>query len=122
MKLLDTNILIYAAQPPFKSVLAPYILDRNNAVSAICQVETLGYWKITAEQVRWFRSLFQILKVLPVDKKVIERAISVRQTGRLKLGDALIAATCLEADLELITRNGKDFQGVEGLRITDPLG
>ncbi len=35
-------------------------------------------------------------------------------------GDAIIAATCLENNLILITYNVKDFRFVNGLKITQP--
>ena len=35
----------------------------------------------------------------------------------LRLPDALIAATALEHDLQLATRNTKDFASVRGLRM-----
>ncbi len=31
-------------------------------------------------------------------------------------GDAVIAATCLENDLQLVTFNAKDFRFIKGLR------
>ncbi len=66
MKILDTNILIYAAEEPYKKTLAPYITNRINGVSSISKVETLGFWKITPEQIEWFNSIFQVLEVFPV--------------------------------------------------------
>ncbi|MBX3293291.1 MAG: type II toxin-antitoxin system VapC family toxin [Acidobacteria bacterium] len=37
----------------------------------------------------------------------------------LLMADALIAATAMENDLELITRNKKDFRFIDGLRLVD---
>ncbi len=36
------------------------------------------------------------------------------------LGDAIIAATCLENNLTLITYNAKDFRFINGLKILMP--
>jgi len=52
-----------------------------------------------------------------VDRAVAERAGRVRQESRIRLPDALIAATALEHRLSLATRNLKDFQQVRGLRL-----
>jgi len=40
---------------------------------------------------------------------------------KLKLGDALIAATALVHDLELVTHNLADFSWITGLRVVDPM-
>ncbi len=52
--------------------------------------------------------------------EIIERAASLRRQRRMSLGDAIIAATALENDLILATRNIGDFQWVEGLSLFDP--
>jgi len=39
----------------------------------------------------------------------------------MSLGDAIVAATALEHRQTLVTRNSKDFDRVEGLKVVDPL-
>ena len=46
MLILDSNILIYAAQPQFKFLL-PLVMDSANAVSIVTTIETLGFQKLT---------------------------------------------------------------------------
>ncbi len=48
-------------------------------------------------------------------------AVSLRQSRKMSLGDALVAATALVFGRELLTRNVKDFAGVPGLVVVDPL-
>ncbi|MFN0077866.1 MAG: hypothetical protein ACKVY0_15530 [Prosthecobacter sp.] len=38
----------------------------------------------------------------------------------MSLGDAFIAATALEHDLELATRNTDDYKHITGLRLVNP--
>ena len=54
---------------------------------------------------------------LPVDRDVAERAGRVRREAGIPMPDALIAATALEHDLGIATRNGKHFRAVRGLRV-----
>jgi predicted nucleic acid-binding protein len=54
---------------------------------------------------------------LDVDRAVAERAGRIRRETRIRMPDALIAATALEHRLAVATRNTKDFQPVRGLRL-----
>jgi toxin FitB len=55
---------------------------------------------------------------IPVDRRVAERAgLLRRQLPRLRMPDALIAATALVHSLTLHTQNTRDFKHVPGLRL-----
>lgn len=56
-------------------------------------------------------------KEIRVDRSVAERAGRVAREFGLRLPDAIIAATALEHQLGLTTRNLKDFSRVRGLRV-----
>lgn len=57
------------------------------------------------------------LREITVDRAVAERAGRIRRESGRRMADALIAATALERNLALATRNRKDFEPVRGLRI-----
>jgi predicted nucleic acid-binding protein len=57
------------------------------------------------------------LREIPVDRAIAERAGRIRRESGLRMPDALIAATALERNLGLATRNKSDFAPVRGLRI-----
>ncbi len=117
--LLDSNLLIYSANPD-SSFLRPLVLNPNNFVSAISQVETLGFHKLTIADAAYFNSVFTILGILPVSQAIIMRATALRQQRRMSLGDAIIAATALEYNLEVVIRNVADFSPVSGLSVYNP--
>lgn len=54
---------------------------------------------------------------VPVDRAVAERAGRVRRETGIRLVDALIAATALEHELDVATRNKRDFEKVRGLKV-----
>ena len=56
-------------------------------------------------------------KELAIDRVIAERGGRVAREFGIRLPDALIAATALEHQLGLVTRNVKHFQTVRGLRI-----
>jgi predicted nucleic acid-binding protein len=49
-------------------------------------------------------------------------AIQLRQSRKLTLGDALIAATCMEQGGTLATANVGDFSWIKELKVFNPLG
>ena len=57
------------------------------------------------------------LRELPVDRTVAEGAGRIRRETGLRLPDSLIAATAIAHDLQLATRNRRDFDRVRGLRL-----
>ena len=119
MKLIDSNILIYAAQPEH-SDLKKLWQSNNVAVSNISRFEVLGYHKITEEQKIFFNAIFALAKIVEVDNPVINKAIEVRQGRNVKVGDAIIAATAILNDYELVTRNVDDFKHLPTINITNP--
>jgi predicted nucleic acid-binding protein len=119
--LLDSNALIYAARPearyaPFRS----WARHPDAAVSAMSRVEVLGFARLTAADARFFAALFQLLPQLPITDAVLNQAVHIRQQVRIKTPDALIAATALVHDLELVTVDS-DFAQVAGLAVVNPL-
>jgi hypothetical protein len=52
---------------------------------------------------------------------IARRAIGLRQTKSISLGDSLIAGTALEHELGLVTRNAKDFARIDNLTVVDPI-
>ena len=51
---------------------------------------------------------------------VIERTIEIRKHYRIKLPDAVIAATALVNNFTLLTRNIVDFKHIENLNVVNP--
>lgn len=60
-------------------------------------------------------------RILPVDRPVAERWGRLNVPDPLPTVDGLLAATALEHDLILVTRNTRDVQRT-GVRVLDPTG
>jgi toxin FitB len=65
-------------------------------------------------------NVFQIIDVLAVNENIVEKAISLRQQRKMSLGDAIIAATALEYNATLVTRNSSDFDWINNLMLENP--
>jgi predicted nucleic acid-binding protein len=120
MKLLDSNILIYAPQPAYRYLL-PLLVDPNCFVSEITRLEVLGFYRLTASEKDYYERVFNQITLLPVTKEVITLAIEYRQNRKMSIGDSIHAATAFLYDLELQTRNVSDFSASSGLRVNNPI-
>ncbi|MGH8925716.1 MAG: type II toxin-antitoxin system VapC family toxin [Acidimicrobiia bacterium] len=64
-------------------------------------------------------TLLSPFREIPIDRAVAERGGRIRRETGIRLPDALIAATAVEHQLGLTTRNRADFGRVRGLRLRD---
>jgi len=117
--LLDSNILIYAANQSAPEIEA-LAISADSAVASVTQIEVYGFTGLKPEEEAALDILFRRLTVHPLDAAVIERAIALRRENRMGLADAIIAATALVHDLSLVTRNEEDFKHATGLRVINP--
>jgi predicted nucleic acid-binding protein len=120
MKLIDSNILIYAAKPEYADLKALLQSD-NVAVSDISRLEVLGFHRITEEEKQFFKAIFTLVRIVDVDSHVINKAIEIRQGKNVTVGDAIIAATALLNSFELVTNNVGDFKHLPALTVTNPI-
>ena len=117
--LVDSNILIYAAQPAYPH-LRQFIAVHAPAVSAVSYVEVLGYHQLDGEERQYLEAFFRLARVLPLSPAVLNQAVVLRQQRKMSLGDALVAGTALVHRLTLVTRNVEDFQWIQGLSLLNP--
>ena len=57
--------------------------------------------------------------MLELEQPVKLKTAEIRKAHKLKLPDAIIAATAIVYDLTLISRNVPDFKNINGLKIMD---
>ena len=120
MMLLDSNLIIYAAKPEYAELRA-FIGHESPSVSAVSRVEVLGYDQLTPEESQHFIAFFGEAEIFSISDAIVDRAILLRQLKKMKLGDALIAATALVHGKTLATHNTSDFAHIPGLSVFDPL-
>ncbi len=119
MRLLDSNIVIYATQPE-NEWLRKWLEAEPFVISQISRVEVLGYHGLAEDERRDLGDFLAVPAIVPLDEAAANRAITLRQQRKIALADALIAATALEKDCELVTRNVVDFHWIAGLRLVNP--
>jgi predicted nucleic acid-binding protein len=66
-----------------------------------------------------FDSNIIIFRTIYVDHRVADITIDIRKKTRIKLPDAIIAATAISESLHLVTRNVDDFSNID-VKISNP--
>lgn len=118
--LIDSNLIIYATQPSYTR-LRDWLVNHATHYSAISRLETLGYQYLRDTEKQAIMLILDQLEILMINATTLEFAIALRQQRKMTLGDALIAAACLEHQLPLATANEKDFEWIEGFIIHNPM-
>ncbi len=120
--LVDSNVIIdyVSNRIPEKSAkqLDNYF-NSNFSVSIISKIEVLGFntQKYELEQLE---SFIQLSSIEYIDEAVADKTIEIRRKKRIKLPDAIIAATALVKNCMLLSHNTIDFKKIEGLQVLDP--
>ena len=121
--LIDTNVIahLFADRLPVTGKeFVKKAIDENFIISVVVEIEVLTYNE-APEKMPLIEEFVSMATVLPLDKVVTQKAIELRRSRRkMKLADAIIAATAIVFQLTLITNNSRDFLNIAGLRIVDP--
>jgi predicted nucleic acid-binding protein len=130
--LVDANVLSEPTKPAPISKVIDWLSDneRNLVVDSIILGELcIGVLALAPGRKRnqleqWFGALVQTIECLPWDATISRRwaklVVDLKQKGKtMPLLDGMIAATALQHDLTIATRNTRDFRKA-GLKVFDP--
>ena len=118
--LADTNTIIDLVVGRLSAAgstwLEQQLTQQTVSISVVTRIELLTKTEPAAEHAI-MQAFVQSVEVLPLDEPTTQQTIRLRQQHRVKLPDAIIAATALAHGLPLITRNTKDFQNIAGITV-----
>jgi predicted nucleic acid-binding protein len=92
------------------------VIDNEPNISIINKIWLLGFSMVTPEIIEFTDST----NVINLKEDVANQTISLRKKRKIKLPDAIIAATAPVYNLTLISRNSKDFDRIDGLEFINP--
>lgn len=119
----DTNIFIYylADEPTVNSFFTEEFLNLHEVlISPIIHIELLSFAGLEKEEEQAIRDLLSQFYSVPLLREIEEQTIQLKRQYKIKLPDAIIAATALHKEAFLVTRNANDFQGIAELKIQNP--
>ena|SRR5690606_19728446 len=99
--LVDTNIIIYTLGGSME--LADRVKGSTLFVSVITEIEALGYPGLSEEGREQVHAYISRCTIISLEDRVKQEAIRLRSQYRLKLPDAIIAATGIAFDIPLLT-------------------
>jgi predicted nucleic acid-binding protein len=121
--LFDTNVFLYylSADARIRRLFSEQFLSENEVVtSAIVRIELLSFSQLSHAQESALRDLLDQFRVIPITNDIEELAIDIRRKYRMKIPDAIIAATAYSTLSIVVTHNVKDFKRITGIRVYDP--
>jgi len=117
---LDTNAIIYYLDedPTVVPLLDP-LLGQDIAifVSVVTELELLSHPGLTEEDMAEMQQLLTSVVIFPLESRLAQLAGALRRQYHLKTPDSVVAATALLTRTTLVTRNIRDFQGIDGLSL-----
>lgn len=123
---LDTNLLIdyLKGRAPGDAAVEKAVKAYDCSVTAITVYELL-FGVARAKKEIGEQALLGVMTVLPFDGDIAKRAANlhaelVGRNQNIGIKDVFIAATCLEADISLLTANERHFSRVSGLTVITP--
>jgi len=120
--LLDSNTIIgfLDNRLPYKGMMfVSEVVNAASNVSVISKIEVLRYNTIESAM-RILEDFMNYSNIHELDTQTVNETIKLCRQSKIKLPDAIIAATCLVNKYILLTRNVKDFVHIAGLNVVNP--
>lgn len=121
--LLDTNVVINyldGSLPVSGMQLLNTIVDDAPMISIITKMETLGYNFTSNDEQTTLETFINGSTILDLNNDIVNKTIDIKKGKKIKLPDAIIAATAIVYDLVLVSRNISDFKNISGINVIDP--
>ena len=112
--IFDTNILIdfLNTVPAARTEFNRY---QRQFISHVTWIEVMA--GATAEDEAFLRKFLSTFEILRLTDEIAEEAFLLRRQRRLKLPDAIMLGTAIHRGVVLVTRNTRDFERGDGVRI-----
>ena len=121
--LIDTNIIIYYLNNSIIGKSREFIqsaLNDSFNISFITKIEMLSYHKLKKKEEKVIRDMLSIANIFTISDEITEKVIDIKKEYNIKVPDAIIAATAIENNFTLISRNVNDFNRIVGLKNMNP--
>ncbi len=112
--IIDTNIVLYILNG--NKELAKMLNNKEIYVSFVTELELLGYKDITKDDKKTIGNFLNDCTIIDIYTRIKTYTLDIKQKQKVKLPDAIIAATALFLDIPLITAD-KGFKKIKGIKL-----
>ena len=109
--LVDTNIVIYTLGG--RQELADHVAGKRLYASVITRLETLSYPGLSVKEEAKVKRYFERCVLLPLREDIQDMAVRFRRAYKLRLADAIVAASAAVLDVPLLTAD-RTFERLVG--------
>jgi predicted nucleic acid-binding protein len=121
--LIDNNAISYFFSGLFTEKGMGFmaeVLDQVPTISVITEIEALSWINPDKSKEQIVKAFIQDATVLTLTPDVVAQCVSIRRSRKIKIPDAIMAATAIVHNRTLITSDS-DFKNIAGLNVIDPL-
>lgn len=117
--LIDTNVISGYLENKLSKKGESFfenLITTSPNISFINQIELLGH---NLPKLPECKMIFEAFVVIGISDSTINKTIAIRKSKKIKLPNAIIAASAISLNLKLITHNLSDFERIPNLKILD---
>jgi predicted nucleic acid-binding protein len=118
--LMDSNAVIDFLNKSLPENGRRFLSDVMPVISIISFIEIFSGRNVSEDERNRLTLFSTASEIIYIDKIIALKAVEIRLKNKIKLPDAVIAATALVKGLTLITRNTIDFEKIKGIKIINP--
>ena len=118
--LIDTNAVSDYLDNKLPAKASDIIDRQTTQLSVVTRIELLAWPDVPSHQLQILQNFITASIVYNLNEAIILETINIRKQYKIKLPDAIIAATALINNLTLLTRNLSDFKKITGLDVANP--
>ncbi len=106
--------------PPKGISFMDNIVDEESVLSFISEIELQVWNPPNPADMVIYKEFIAESHIIKVEDTIIQKTIDIRKKQKLKIPDAIIAATAIVNDFTLVSDNDKDFTKIPGLKYINP--
>ncbi|MDR2840670.1 MAG: type II toxin-antitoxin system VapC family toxin [Paludibacter sp.] len=95
------------------------VIDQIPNISVITVIEALSWRSSDRKKEAIVKMFVDDANVLTLSPDIVSRCVAIRRSQKIKIPDAIIAATAIVHGFTLITSDS-DFKNIQELKIVDP--
>lgn len=122
--LIDTNVVTKYFEETLSedglSLMDTILAETQGFISIITRIELYSFSPKNSELLTTIEQLIDLCEEYALSEPIVQKTIELRKVYKIKLPDAVIAATALCYDLILLSDNDADFGKIPHLRYINP--